>query len=267
MNNNGEDIPLRTFHNHRKAIELMFDINIECDKRNGYVYYIENSEDMERSGVRQWLINTFAVNNLINESHKLKHRILFEKIPSGQRLLTSIIEAMRDSATLEMTYQSYHRGYPSTFQLEPYCVKVFKQLWYVVGRSVYEDKVRIYSLDRIVDMQSVEIKFTLPNDFDAELYFENCYGVITTDGNTVETVDIKVYGMQVNYLKALPIHNSQQEVKSNNEYTIFRYHIKPTYDFQQELLSHGADIEVISPQWFRKEIRKIVEKQCDIYSK
>lgn len=27
---NGEEIPLRTFHNHRKAIETMFDINIEC---------------------------------------------------------------------------------------------------------------------------------------------------------------------------------------------------------------------------------------------
>lgn len=83
----GEDLPLRTFHNHRKAIEELFDINIECDKRNGYTYYIENGEDMERSGVRQWLLNTFAVNNLINESRKLKHRILFEQIPSGQQFL------------------------------------------------------------------------------------------------------------------------------------------------------------------------------------
>ena len=37
-----DNLPLRTFHNHRKAIEQMFDINIECDKRNGYSYYIEN---------------------------------------------------------------------------------------------------------------------------------------------------------------------------------------------------------------------------------
>lgn len=91
LNLDGEDLPLRTFHNHRQAIEQMFDINIECDKRNGYKYYIENTDDMERGGVRSWLLNTFAVNNLINESHKLKQRILFEKIPSGQMHLTSII--------------------------------------------------------------------------------------------------------------------------------------------------------------------------------
>ena len=84
LNLTGDDIPLRTFHNHRKAIEQMFDINIECDKWDGYRYYIENAEDMERGGVRSWLLNTFAVNNLINESHRLKQRILFENIPSGQ---------------------------------------------------------------------------------------------------------------------------------------------------------------------------------------
>ena len=48
LNESGEDIPLRTFHNHRKAIEQMFDINIECDKKNSYVYYIENSDDLRR---------------------------------------------------------------------------------------------------------------------------------------------------------------------------------------------------------------------------
>ncbi|MDR3141759.1 MAG: hypothetical protein LBU37_08565 [Tannerellaceae bacterium] len=122
----GEDIPLRAFHNHRKAIEELFDINIECDKRAGYVYYIENVEDMKRPGVRSWLLNTFAVNNFINESHKLKHRILFEQIPSGELFLTPLIEAMRDEVSVEITYQSFWREKPHTFEAEPYCVKVFK---------------------------------------------------------------------------------------------------------------------------------------------
>jgi len=72
LNIEGKDLPLRTFHNHRQAIEQMLDITIECDKRNGYKYYIENADDIERGGVRSWLLNTFAINNLINESHKLK---------------------------------------------------------------------------------------------------------------------------------------------------------------------------------------------------
>ena len=72
----GETIPIRTFHNHRKAIEDIFDINIECERRNGYCYYIENVEDIEKNDIKKWLLNTFAVNNIINENHLLKKRIL-----------------------------------------------------------------------------------------------------------------------------------------------------------------------------------------------
>ena len=60
-------IPERTFHNWIWAIQDLFQINIECSRKLGGAYYIEDAEDLERGGVRQWLINTFAVNNLINE--------------------------------------------------------------------------------------------------------------------------------------------------------------------------------------------------------
>ena len=136
LNDTEEDLPLKTFHNHKNAIQQMFDINIECDRRGGYLYYIEHAEDMERGGVRTWLLNTFAVNHLINESHHLKRRILFEEIPSGQRFLTQIIEAMRDSLTMDMNYQSFWNEKPTQFEVEPFCVKVFRQRWYVVARSV-----------------------------------------------------------------------------------------------------------------------------------
>lgn len=267
LNFDGEDFPLRTFHNHRQAIELMFDINIECDRRNGYKYYIENSEDMERGGVRSWLLNTFAVNNLINESHKLKQRILFEKIPSGQMHLTTIIEAMRDSSILEMTYQSFWRKAPSTFEVYPYCIKVFKQRWYVIGNNPSKNQIFIYALDRIKNIQICDKKFQLPKDFDGETHFADCFGIVADDGHEAEDVLIKVYKKQNNYIRALPLHHSQQEVENTPEYTIFSYLIKPTYDFRQELLSHGAKVEVLSPTWFRNEISEIISVQYDVYQR
>lgn len=267
LNTDGEDLPLRTFHNHRQAIEQMFDINIECDKRNGYKYYIENTDDMERGGVRSWLLNTFAVNNLINESHKLKRRILFEKIPSGQMHLTSIIEAMRDNLSIEMTYQSFWRDTPNTFDIYPYCIKVFKQRWYLIGYSPYKDNILIYALDRIKYIHISENSFLLPKDFDGESYFADCFGIIAGDGHQAEDILIKVCKIQDSYIRALPLHHSQKEIKSTSEYTIFSYHIKPSFDFRQELLSHGSDIEVLEPKWFREEIAEIILKQHNIYHK
>lgn len=261
LNETGEELPLKTFHNHKNAIQQMFDINIECDRRGGYLYYIEHAEDMERGGVRTWLLNTFAVNHLINESHHLKRRILFEEIPSGQRFLTQIIEAMRDSLTMDMNYQSFWNEKPTQFEVEPFCVKVFRQRWYVVARSVTDGRLRIYSLDRIVSLQTTDHPFTLPDDFDPEAYFADSFGVVVDEKCAVERVKIRVQGIQRQYIRTLPLHASQKEVETAEDVSVFEFHLRPTLDFQQELLTHAVnaeeDIEVLEPQWLREHMQAI----------
>lgn len=263
LNYSGEDIPLKTFHNHRHAIESMFDINIECNRRGGYYYYIENADDVERGGVRQWLINTFAVNNLINESHKLKSRILFERIPSGQRFLTTIIEAMRDGLTIEILYQSFSAKEPHCTVIEPYCLKVFKQRWYVVANN--GSNIRIYSLDRISEIIPTEQHYILPNDFDGDMFFASSYGIIVDKNIKPEELIIKAYGVKASYINSLPLHHSQKLIERNDSHTTFSLYLSPTYDLCQEILSHGADLEVISPIWLRDEIKNIITKQLARY--
>lgn len=262
----GEDIPLRTFHNWRIAIEQVFDININCNRKGGYYYYIENADDMQKGGIRNWLLNTFAVNNLINESHHLKRRILFEEIPSGRKYLTPVIEAMRDGLEIELYYQSYWYEEPSTYTLQPYCIKVFKQRWYVIGFCKERNNIRTFSLDRIQQLTTLDMKFVYPKDFDPEAYFADYFGIMI-ENKKLETIRIKVYGMHVQYIRALPLHRSQCEIETTEDYSIFEYRMKPTLDFRQELLSRGADVEVLAPLTFREEMIQSVEKMSSLYNK
>ena len=250
----GVEIPQRTFHNHKNAVQELFGLNIACNPTT-HQYYISNADEFKHEELRTWLLNTFAVNHLINESHDLKRRILFERIPSGQRYLSTVIGAMRDGKELEMSYQSFGRSEPTTYHVQPYCVKVFKQRWYMVGKS---DKVRIYSLDRIVGLSITDIDFILPKDFDPQSYFADCYGVIHDDELSSQTIRIKISAWQANYLRTLELHHSQQEVERNDHYSIFELYLAPTFDFCQELLRLGSDLEVLSPQSLRNDIAKIV---------
>jgi hypothetical protein len=263
----GKPMPLRTFHNSRIAIEEMFDLNIECDKRDGYRYYIENAEDdMQRNGIRTWLLNTFAVNNLINESRKIKPRILFEEIPSGDKFLTPIIEAMHKDRLLEICYQSFGKESASTFAVEPYCVKVFRQRWYVVARSPAIDKIRVYALDRMKAVRITDQKFEQPNDFDGAAFFSSSYGIIVGDDTMPETVQLKVVSSQINYIRTLPMHHSQREVEAGEGYAIFEYYVKPTYDFVQAILALGNTAEVLAPQGLRTHIRETVREMSRMYA-
>ncbi len=267
LNYTGDDIPLRTFHNHRQAIEEMFDINIECDKREGYVYYIENEDDMRRGGIRSWMLNAFSVGNLLSEISEIKDRILFEKIPSGHQYLTSFLEAIRDNLSVEITYQSFWKAVPSTFPVEPYCLKVFRQRWYLLARNPQYDELRIYSLDRVRQVRVTNTPFVYPADFSPENYFRYSFGIIHSDGKEPETVEIKVYGNQRRYFETLPLHHSQTLVDDQADYAVFQYLLHPTYDFLQELLSHGENVEVLKPIRLRQEVADIVEQMAEIYKR
>lgn len=261
LNDTGEELPLKTFHNHKNAIQQVFDISIACDRRAGYLYYIENAEDMKRGGVRTWLLNTFAVNQLVNESRRLKRRILFEEIPSGQRYLTQIIEAMRDSRTLELTYQSFWSDTARMVEVAPYCVKVFHLRWYVVARSLDDNNIRIYALDRIHALRTTEHPLVMTDDFDPKAYFAESFGIIVDVHCAVQRVKIRVQGVQRQYMRTLPLHASQREIESSEESSVFEFCLRPTLDFQQELLTHAVnaerDIEVLEPRWLREQMKNI----------
>jgi len=260
-----EALPKKTFQRHILEVEALFDIDIECERSGSYRYYIANANEIEKGGVRAWLLNTLAVNNMINESYQIKSRILFEQIPSGQNFLKPIVEAMSENRTLLITYKSFNRPEPTEFEAEPWCVKVFKQRWYLLAKSIYYSHPRIYALDRIVDLDSTENKFKLPKNFDAQDFFSHSYGIIIGDNDKPQKVVIRARNGQQQYIKTLPWHHSQKEINVTEEYSDFQFVLKPTFDFEQEILSHGANVEVLEPQWLRDEIKYKVNETNKIY--
>ena len=260
----GEPLSNRTFFNHLAAIRETFGIEIKCDRSLGY--YIANNDDLEGDGIRQWLLDSLAMNNLLNESKDMRDRILFEKIPSGQQWLTVIVNAMRDGKAIELTYQSFWSDEPSTFTAHPYCLKIFKQRWYMLAYSEKRKEVRMYALDRIHDIKTLETALNRPKNFNAAEFFSKYFGVFI-DADEAETVELKAAPSQVKYLETLPLHDSQQKVEQTEEYALFRYHVVPTYDFEQEILSMGSNVEVTKPEWFREKIWEEIAGMAKKYAR
>lgn len=249
-----KEIPERTFHNHKDAIQDIFEVNIEYKRGSGY--YIANSEDLNEGGIRNWLLESMSLSNLINESADMRSRILFEKVPSSSKWLTVIVNAMRDGKALEMTYQSFKRPEPATFETHPYCLKIFRQRWYLLARTIGKEELRIYSLDRIVNINVLEKPLELPKGFDATEFFSDYFGIIIGHNVQPSTILIKASVEQAKYLESLPLHPSQTAVEVTPEFTTFQYRLVPTFDLKQEILSRGATIEVLEPDWYREEIIK-----------
>lgn len=134
-----------------------------------------------------------------------------------------------------------------------------------MGYKPSAEAIRIYALDRIKSVEILEETFSLPNDFSPEDTFSNSFGIILDEYIDCQKIILKVLTQKSNYLKSLPLHHSQKEIKTEGEYTFFEYFLRPTYDFRQEILSHGDEIEVVSPENFRREIKEKIEKMRNLY--
>lgn len=258
LNETGDPLSERTFFNHKDAIAGMFGIEILNDRSLGF--YIGRS-DVGSDETSDWMLHTLCLNNVLHENADMKDRILMEEVPSSERFLTDIISAMRDFRVISLCYQSFRHPEPFCFNVRPYCVKYFKQRWYLLGDS--DLGLRIYSLDRFVDMEELEEHFEIPKGFDAEEYFGNYFGVII--GEEPEDVKIRVVPDQVKYFRTLPMHGSQRETVQEDGSSVFSYHIAPTLDFVQEILSHGADVEVLEPAELRESVADIIAGMASRY--
>jgi len=211
-------------------------------------------------------MQSLSISNLLNESAEMREYILFESVPSSEKYLSTIIEAIRDKKTLQITYQGFGKDYPTTFEADPYCLKQFKQRWYLVAQTPASDTPWIYGLDRIQELERTDNSYEIPEDFSPTEYFRYLYGTCVEDPSCAETIEIKVDQSQVNYFKSLPLHHTQTIKEETEDYTIFSYHLVPTYDFYQEILSKGKTVEVLEPESFRDWIAETASVMNAIYN-
>lgn len=257
--NDGTSLSRTTFNRHREVIEGMLGIDIKCNKHHGSVYYINDPDSLKTNNIQSWMLRTLTVGNVLQSGLNMHERILLEEMPMGQEHLQSIIDAMSHGHSLYIQYSKSFQTI-NTLEVEPYCLKVFRQRWYLLAhnKAYAENDLRVYALDRIRHIEETENTFRLPEDFDGAKYFENDFGVYAGGDTQVETIVIHAFGRLPDYLRSLPLHPSQQEVYSTAAYVEFQYHLRPTYDFRQELLSQADELEVIAPLSFREEFASVL---------
>ena len=257
----GNPLPRTTFNRHRTAILDMFGIVIECEPRT-YKYYICNPEVMNGDDIGKWLFSTLTVHGVLADSAAIKDRFVLEDVPAGLEFLPTIIAAIKTNRRVRMGYQKFgQEGYVKT--VCPYAQKLFHQRWYMLARTA-DDQMRIYALDRMTMAELTDETFEMPADFSPKDYFSDYYGVLA-DGTPLTYVVVRAHRWTPNYLRTLPLHHSQREIATGDDYADFAYNIRPTADFLGQLLSHGDGIEVLEPIGLREKMKQLITASLSRY--
>ena len=260
----GVEIARTTFNRHKNAIEDIFGIIIDCDKKDGFKYYVANKSVLREDTIQNWILSSMTVHTAVQEGIGLQKRILLEEIPSGYKYLQPILEAMRFNHCISFTYQKYNDAVVKTYPLvEPYCVKLYKQRWYLLTKI--NQQFRTFSLDRIKSLDILAESFQLDKDFDAETHFHDYFGVFCDEKESPQTILIRASKDERPYLRDLPLHHSQKEINVTAEYSDFSYFLSPSDDFIGEILRKKNRLYVISPKELRDKILHTVKEMENNY--
>lgn len=274
-----QDYSRRTFNNHRIAIAELFGMDISCDRKTNRYHIPFGDEALDYEKSVGWLINTFTVNNLLTlGKERLSGRVSVEDIPSGQKYLTAIIQAMEEGRELEIVYGKYNTSYSEKLHIQPLAIKEHGRRWYLVAfcheraSGIGEGNAdmgawRVYGLDRIVSLEVTDVHFKMPEGFDVDALFSESFGIFfPQEGQKSVTVRFRASGNEARYLRDLPLHRSQVEEGVDPDGQVrFRLRVIPNRDLIMEFCRLAGNVEVIEPESVRFEIMDELKKGYDKY--
>lgn len=261
----GEIIP-RTFARYKDYIAETFPCYIEYNQStNEYFlkrYHLYGQDDT----LYNYLLSAYHIEGMSELVVKHRDKVKLMEAPTGVENVQIILEAIDKQKGIECDYYSFDRATKKQQLLVPYFLKTWEQRWYLAAEpDNHHHGISIFALERMDNIRLTEQKILPNNDVTADEYWEGSFGVNHSDNQVPQRIVIKVYGSQVNYVRALPIHESQKELETNKEYTMFEYHIAPCYNLYQQLLWHREKLEIVEPIHMREEMAKIVRDMTALY--
>lgn len=251
----------RTFQRDLDDIRSIYSIDIQFDFSRK-VYFIDD----EQPEVSERILEAFDTFNALNIADRLSNHLHFEKRkPIGTEHLYGLLHAIKNKVRVNFTYQKYWEDTPSNRQVEPYALKEFKNRWYLLSKDLKDDKLKTFSLDRMTDLKITTKKFLFPTNFNVNSYYNYSFGIITPEDEEYKEIILSFTPFQGKYIKSLPLHESQKVLVDNEHEFRVRIDVYITYDLIMELMSFGAELKIIEPQWLVDDVKKRLQKTLERY--
>lgn len=257
------NISKRTFQRDIEDIRATFNFDIQFDFSKK-VYYLDNEYHSEAN---DRILEAFDTFNALNITERISDFIHFEKRkPKGTENLNGLIHAIKNKVKISFSYFKFWDDEPSNRTVEPLALKEFNNRWYVIAKDDKDNNVKTFALDRLTKLSISSIKYKTAKPFNVEEHFKYCFGIISPNGQKPENIILSFDSFQGKYIKTLPLHCTQKVLIDTEHELKIQLKLCITHDFIMELLSHGDNLKVISPQTLIDKVTYNLKNSLKQYS-
>lgn len=254
-------ISVRTLQRDFNDIAEMFEVNIK--NKRGYGYYIVDTLDNPTCDYDQLLLNFDLLTSVSKDSDVSGYLLPEHHRPRGSENIPLLINAIKNRLEVQFEYVLVRQDDKIiSKRVKPYFLKESLGLWYLVAFDEKE-RLKCYGLDRIHNLMETSNTFRRDNSIDASTLFKDSYGIWDDPAIPVEKIELSYSPLDGKFLKAMPLHHSQEIISDNEEEFRIRVRLRITNDFVMALLSRSSSLTVIKPLSLRERVRDVYQRALE----
>lgn len=254
-------ISVRTLQRDFNDIAEMFEVNIK--NKRGYGYYIVDTLDNPTCDYDQLLLNFDLLTSVSKDSDVSGYLLPEHHRPRGSENIPLLINAIKNRLEVQFEYVLVRQDDKIiSKRVKPYFLKESLGLWYLVAFDEKE-RLKCYGLDRIHNLMETSNTFRRDNSIDAFTLFKDSYGIWDDPAIPVEEIELSYSPLDGKFLKAMPLHHSQEIISDNEEEFRIRVRLRITNDFVMALLSRSSSLTVIKPLSLRERVRDVYQRALE----
>ena len=186
------------------------------------------------------------------ENEEWEDYIQFENSPvvNGSEHLSELVQAIKDKRVTEIVYRKFDSPETKQYNLHPHLLKEYRGRWYLIAKDEKQEVFKTFGIERMEAVIVSNEKFDKEPSFNPDRFFKYSIGITEKDDQPQKIV-LKTHPSLSPYFRSQPIHPSQKEIREDE----FELHVLITYELINLILGFGRQMEVKSPESFRKEIK------------
>lgn len=259
----GKSLHERTFARYKEHIAAEYNIGIDYSPSINK-YFIENSEEVKSNALYRYLLAAYRVAGLNTQALHHKDKLMLESVPTGTEHLSALLQAIDEGHTVKFEYRSYYADGVQKWELIPSFLRIFEGRWYLIAEYMDHSKAKTFALERIAALNIGEQLLAPSPKAMPDTYYQSCFGIIHEERKPC-LIRLRADRQQRCYLRAQPLHESQEEAEIKEDYSVFTYYLRPSFDFYQRVLWMREKVELLGPDEVRAEMTEIVGQMAGMY--
>jgi proteasome accessory factor B len=180
-------------------------------------------------------------------------------------IFAKLVQSLQDCCRVKLWYYVAHSRQDTERVVEPYGLICKRHNWYLVAHCLKRNGIRVFRVDQITNIFPYTTeRFEYPPDFALKEHMAQSWGVIN-DGAMCK-VRLKFCPQVAHRVKRLIFHPSQEiEEELADGSIIMSFEVCGIDEMKTWLVQWGDTVEVLEPDWLRKDICEIANNILQLY--